>query len=79
MAIDFHDSAFRHGISRDRMLHVITHCRLPHDDPDRVDVVLYLGDDWNGVELEVGAVECENGDLMDNPCHGADGQVPGHV
>ena len=26
--------------------------------------MLYLGDDWNGVELEVGAVECENGDLM---------------
>lgn len=28
------------------------------------DAVLFLGDDWNGVPLEIGAIELDDGDLL---------------
>ena len=56
MSIRFRPSAGRHGISHERSAHVIEHCGLPFDDVAGEGVVLYLGDDWNQVALEVGAV-----------------------
>jgi len=60
----FARSADRHGISRERAAYVIDHCGQPFDDPEDTDVVLYLGDDWNGVALEVGGIALDDGDLL---------------
>lgn len=54
MGIRFAWSASKHGIGPERAAYVIAHCGLPFEQDD--DLTLYLGDDWNGVELEVGAV-----------------------
>jgi len=56
MALRFRSSADRHGISHERSAYVIEHCGLPYDDVAGEGVVLLLGDDWNQVPLEVGAV-----------------------
>ena len=53
----FDAAADRHGISRTRSAYVIRHCGLPFEGVRDDNVILYLGDDWNGVPLEVGAVE----------------------
>jgi hypothetical protein len=39
---------------------------MPLDEPqeDGNDLVLYLGDDWRGVPLEVMGIELEGGDLL---------------
>lgn len=58
--IRFARSASRHRIARERSAYVIAHCGLPQEDEG---VILYLGDDWNGVPLEVAAVE-RGGDLV---------------
>ncbi len=58
--IRFARSASRHRIARERSTYVIAHCGLPQEDEG---VILYLGDDWNGVPLEVAAVE-RGGDLV---------------
>jgi len=63
----FTRSAFRHGISHDRIAYVIEHCGHPLFDPAWVDVpdgVLFLGLDWNGVPLEIVAVERTDGELV---------------
>lgn len=64
-------SATRHRISRDRSRYVIEHCGLrfeqpaPSDAPAGADPrLLYLGDDANGVPVEVMAIELEDGDLL---------------
>ncbi|MFN2569242.1 MAG: hypothetical protein ABR564_06540 [Candidatus Dormibacteria bacterium] len=36
----------------------------PIDIPQDDDLVMFLGDDWHGVPLEVGAFEWDNGDLL---------------
>ncbi len=54
MELRFAWSASKHGISPERAAYVIEHCGLPYEQDD--DMTLYLGDDWNGVALEVGAV-----------------------
>lgn len=60
-------SATRHRISRRRSQYVIDHAGLrfrvppPHGSGD--DRLLYLGDDENGVALEVMAVELQSGEL----------------
>lgn len=37
-------------------MYVVAQCGLPFEGEDEDDVILYLGDDWNGVPLEVGVV-----------------------
>ncbi len=69
MAITFHPAAFRHRVSQDRSLYVITYCRSPiqppdPDDPDEADLVLFLGPDEHGVPLEVIAIEQADGNLL---------------
>ena len=65
MHIDFAPSAGRHGISQDRIRHVISHCRSPlyppDDDQGDKDLVMFLGPDATGVPLEVVAIENEDG------------------
>ena len=66
VALLFHPSCFKRGISRERILYVIEHCPQPLDQPeeDGEDLVVFLGDDWRGVPLEVGAIEITGGDLL---------------
>ncbi|GAC1340785.1 MAG: hypothetical protein NVSMB29_10180 [Candidatus Dormibacteria bacterium] len=70
-AIRFARSASKHRISRDRATYVIDRCGLmysqppPDRDPDDNDErLVFLGDDWNGVALEVMAIEAPDGDLL---------------
>ena len=63
MPYRFARSAHKHGISRERTVYVIEHCGLPYEGPDG-DAVLFLGEDWNGVPLETGAIELDDGDLL---------------
>jgi len=68
MVIRFHHSAYRHGISRERALFVVEHCRRPlfvvDPDPNEADLVLFLGPDQREVPLEVVGVELRGGDLL---------------
>jgi hypothetical protein len=65
VSLRFATSAYRHGIGRERAAHVIQHCGLPYEGLDDAgDAVLFLGDDWNGIPLEVGGIELEDGDLL---------------
>jgi hypothetical protein len=65
MPFRFARSAHKHGVSRERAAHVIEHCGLPYEGlGGDGDAVLFLGDDWNGVPLEIGAIELEDGDLL---------------
>lgn len=67
MQLRFTRSAFRHGISPDRIAFVIEQCKHPLFDPAWFNVpngVLFLGLDWNGVPLEIVAVERPDGDVV---------------
>ena len=65
MPFRFARSAHRHGISHQRAVYVIEHCGLPYEGLEKDgDAVLFLGDDWNGVPLEIGAIELDDGDLL---------------
>ncbi len=64
-------SATRHRIARERSRYVIEHCGLrfeqppPSGAPAGADLrLVYLGDDADGVALEVMAVELEDGSLL---------------
>ena len=59
----FARSASKHRIGHERSAYVVRHCGLPFEGVQDDDVILYLGDDWNGVPLEVGAVE-RGGELV---------------
>jgi hypothetical protein len=63
MPFRFARSAHKHGISHDRAAYVIERCGQPYEGLDG-DAVLFLGDDWNGVPVEVGAIELDDGDLL---------------
>ena len=56
-------SARKHGISDERMLHVVRMCPLAIEHPWRAGQVIYLGPDQYGVPLEVGAFEDDAGQL----------------
>ena len=60
-------SATKHGVAQERSAFVIEHCGLLFHVPPpagRVDErLMFLGDDEDGVALEVMAVELEDGDL----------------
>lgn len=60
-------SAAKHGISRRRSQYVIEHCGQPYvldpEPPDRPERLLFLGDDKDGVPLEVVAIEMLDGTL----------------
>ena len=67
MVIRFARSAFRHGITRDRIRHVVENCPSPqYAEKPAVpgDWVLYLWHDLNGIPLEVGAIETGPDDLL---------------
>jgi hypothetical protein len=66
VALRFARSAARHGIARDRIRHVIEHCRTPiySSRPGDDDLVAFFGPDQDGVPLEVAAFELPNGDLL---------------
>ncbi len=57
MELHFAPAASKHGISHERAAYVVEHCGLPFDGEDGDSVTMYLGDDWNGVPLEVGVVQ----------------------
>ncbi len=64
-------SATRHRISRERSRYVIEHCALrfdqepPDDAPAAADRrLVFLGDDSNGVPLEVVAIELRDASLF---------------
>ncbi|WBB78617.1 hypothetical protein O7606_20725 [Micromonospora sp. WMMD882] len=60
-------AATKHGIAHSRSQYVIEHCgqhyTLTAEPPDRPERLLFLGDDRNGVALEVIAVELLDGTL----------------
>ncbi len=66
MAVDFHPSASKHGISQERIKHVIENCACPlySEDPDEEALVIFLGPDQRDVPLEVIGIELEGGDLL---------------
>lgn len=66
MPLRFARSAARHGISRERMRHIVETCRFPlySDDEDRAGLVLFLGSDTHGVPLEVAGIEIADDDLL---------------
>ena len=68
MAIEFSPSASRHGISHERVRHVIETCACPlyppDWDPHDEDLVVFLGPDDRGVPLEIVAIDVANGDLL---------------
>ncbi len=55
--------ARRHGISDERMLHVVRTCPLPLEHPTRAGQLIFLGPDQHGVPLEVAVGEDDNGEL----------------
>jgi hypothetical protein len=55
-------SATRHRIGRKRSRHVIEHAGLRFEQTDPR--LVYLGDDADGVALEVMAIELEDGSLL---------------
>lgn len=64
-------SATKHRISRERLRYVIEHCGLrfaqrpPPDAPLNADLrLVFLGDDADGVALEVMAIELEDEGLL---------------
>jgi len=64
-------SATRHRISRDRSRYVIEHCGLVGEEPPPLsapanapDRLVYLGDDQEGVALEVLGVQLADGVLL---------------
>jgi hypothetical protein len=65
--IYFAPSASRHGISRERIRHVVEHCGSPlyppDDDPAHRDRVMFLGPDAHAVPLEIVAIETADGGL----------------
>ena len=68
--VRFARSATKHRISKERIRHVISHCGLAFEEPAPPaseaidDRLVVLGDDADGNELEVMAVEGPKGELI---------------
>lgn len=69
--VRFARSAAKHRISKERIRHVISHCGLAFEEPvlsrasEALDErLVILGDDADGGELEVMAVEGSQGELV---------------
>jgi hypothetical protein len=69
--VRFARSATKHRISKERIRHVISHCGLAFEEPassqtsEALDErLVILGDDADGRELEVMAVEGSKGELV---------------
>jgi hypothetical protein len=66
--VSFHGSASKHGISRDRVTHVIANCPCPLYPTDprtgEEDLVLFLWSDQGGVPLDVIAVQLADDELL---------------
>ena len=56
-------SARKHGISDERICHVVRSCPHPLFHPDDSGRVIFLGPDQHGVPLEVVAFEADSGEL----------------
>ncbi len=67
--IRFANSATRHGIARARSRYVVEHCGQAFSVPAAVDArwqterLLFLGDDMNGIPVEVLGIQLEQGSL----------------
>lgn len=64
MALRFTRSASRHGISQERAAYVMNHAVESLSSPDDPEVVIWLGVDWNGIPLEIGAIEIVPGERL---------------
>ena len=68
--IRFANSAARHGIARARSRYVVEHCGQAFSVPAAIDPkwqterLLFLGDDMNGIPLEVMGIELEQESLL---------------
>ena len=68
--IPFANWATRHGIARVRSRYVIEHCGQAFSVPAAVDPnwqterLLFLGDDMNGIPVEVMGIQLEQGSLL---------------
>jgi len=68
--IRFANSATRHGIARARSRYVVEHCGQAISVPAAMDPkwqaerLLFLGDDMNGIPLEVMGIELEEENLL---------------
>ena len=68
--IRFANSATKHGIARVRSRYVVERCGQPFSVPAAVDPkwqterLLFLGDDMNGIPLEVMGIELEQETLL---------------
>ena len=67
MIIHWARSATRHRANRERSRHVMEHCglrfRVPPPEGQTDERLLYLGDDANGIPLEVMAIALQGGEL----------------
>ena len=61
--LDIRPSALRHGISEERMRHVVRTCPMPLDHPDGSGQVIFLGPDQRGVPLEVAGFQDDGGNV----------------
>ena len=70
MGIRYTRSALKHGIKADQIAFVVEHCGFVFDEeaPAGSDIEddrsLYLGDDVNGVAIEVAGLDLESGDMV---------------
>lgn len=71
MKLKWARAATKHRISRDRSRYVIEQCGLRFEQEPPADAsagastrLVFLGDDANGAELEVMAIELEDGSLL---------------
>ena len=66
MAIRFSRSASQHGVSHERSRYVVERCKCPlyPPDPGDEDLVVFLGPDDHGTDLEVIGVELADGNLL---------------
>ena len=70
MGIRHAPSAFKHGITAEQIEYIVGHCGLVFDETSPIDSdipddrSLFLGDDANGVAIEVAALDLESGDLV---------------
>lgn len=70
MDLVFARSAFKHGVTEAQIAFVVAHCGLVFDEPAPPgssitdDRSLYLGDDEQGMAIEVAAIALDGGQLL---------------
>jgi hypothetical protein len=70
VGIRYARSAFKHGITAGQIEYVVAHCGFVFDEEAPANSTiedvrsLYLGDDANGVSIEVAGLKLESGELL---------------